>query len=164
MNTSNSTSGATGANAPARRWSNVQYGVLPWRRSGRGVQVLLITTRTTRRWIVPKGWPATDMTPQESAAREALEEAGVAGEIAGKIVGTFRHRKLHSGKIIVCHIRLFAMRVTETLPEWQEKESRDFRWCSIQEAIARAEPDLARLILKFARAAARQREKPASDS
>ena len=56
----------------------VQYGILPYRRTKpNSLEVLLITTRQSRRWIIPKGWPIKGLKPVKSAAREAYEEAGV---------------------------------------------------------------------------------------
>ena len=76
----------TAARAPTPK---VQYAALPWRRTKDGLEVLLVTTLTTRRWIVPKGWPLKNCTPAECAAYEALEEAGVIGTVAKKALGTF---------------------------------------------------------------------------
>ena len=79
----------------ALQTSNVdlQYAALPWRRVHGEVQILLVTTKTTGRWIVPKGWPIPGRKPAECAAREALEEAGVVGEVAAQAVGSFSYQK-----------------------------------------------------------------------
>lgn len=122
---------------------------------GQGIQVLLITTRNTRRWIVPKGWPTEGKTPAECAALEAFEEAGVRGRIAGEILGSFNHRKqLKSGETVVCRVQLFALEVTEAHEEWSEKGDREIRWCTTEEALARVhDARLRRLIAKFAQLA-----------
>jgi 8-oxo-dGTP pyrophosphatase MutT (NUDIX family) len=68
----------------------VQYGALPYRFTAEAaLEILLVTTRQTRRWIIPKGWPIKSLRPPKSAAREAFEEAGVTGRIGMKLVGTF---------------------------------------------------------------------------
>ena len=68
----------------------VQYGALPYRFSkDAALEILLVTTRGTRRWIVPKGWPIRGLRPAKSAAREAFEEAGVTGRIGPKPIGLF---------------------------------------------------------------------------
>ncbi len=149
---------ARAAPATASRPSNLQYGALPWRRTGQGIQVLLITTRNTRRWIVPKGWPAEGKTPAECAALEAFEEAGVRGNVAPEVLGSFHHRKqLKSGEMVVCRVQVFALEVTEAHDEWSEKADRELAWCSIEEALARVgDGRLRRLIAKFAQCASAQ--------
>ncbi len=72
-----------------------QYGALPYRVTASGsIEILLVTTRQTKRWAIPKGWPAKKLKPCESAAREAYEEAGVRGTIGAKPIGTFTYEKL----------------------------------------------------------------------
>ncbi len=131
--------------------SNIQYAALPWRKAKSGIEILLITTSNSRRWIVPKGWPAEGLTPSECAAQEALEEAGVSGHIAPEPLGSFRHYKVRkSGENVLCTIYVFPMEVTQQRQNWPEKNMRDFRWCSVEEALARVK-DLAlrRLIIKL---------------
>ncbi len=110
-------------------------------------------TSNTRRWIVPKGWPVDGLTPGECAAQEALEEAGVVGEVAPEPLGSFRHSKERkSGEILLCTVQVFAMEVTRQRHNWAEKGTREIRWCSIEEALARIKDrGLRRLILKFAK-------------
>jgi 8-oxo-dGTP pyrophosphatase MutT (NUDIX family) len=130
---------------------NVQYAALPWRRADGAVEILLITTRNTRSWIVPKGWPLDGRTPSECAAHEALEEAGVLGEVAAEALGSFHYNKRRkSGEIIPCEVHVFAMEVIRQRRNWAEKAARDICWCSLEEALARVtEPSLRRLIAKF---------------
>jgi 8-oxo-dGTP pyrophosphatase MutT (NUDIX family) len=136
---------------------NIQYAALPWRRTEGAVEILLITTRNTRSWIVPKGWPLVGLTPDESAAHEALEEAGVSGEVAKEALGSFHYNKrLKSGDIISCKVHVFSMEVAHQRRSWAEKAARDICWCSLDEALARVkEPSLKRLIAKFAKTSAR---------
>ena len=132
---------------------NVQYAALPWRRAQGAVEILLVTTRNTRRWIVPKGWPLDGRTPSECAAHEALEEAGVLGEVAAETLGSFRYAKRRkSGKIVPCKVHVFTMRVVRQRRRWAEKSVREICWCSLDEALMRVtDPGLRRLIAKFAR-------------
>ena len=65
----------------AGKATGIQYAALPYRFEGRQVRILLITSRQTRRWVIPKGWPMSGLKPQDVAATEAGEEAGVVGEI-----------------------------------------------------------------------------------
>src|SRR5271170_7842981 len=86
----------------------VQYAALPYRRKGRSpTEVLLVTSRETGRWIIPKGWPAKGKAPHKSAAREAREEAGVVGKINLRSVGSFSYEKrLKGGKVVVCEVQV----------------------------------------------------------
>ncbi len=70
-----------------------QYAALPVRRMGGKLEVLLVSSRETRRWVIPKGWPMAGLSDAESAAREAFEEAGVEGKVAGKPIGSFAYDK-----------------------------------------------------------------------
>jgi 8-oxo-dGTP pyrophosphatase MutT (NUDIX family) len=54
----------------------------------------LVTTRRTKRWIIPKGWPIKGLKPSKTAAREAFEEAGVSGRVGAKPLGVFTYEKL----------------------------------------------------------------------
>ena len=75
--------------------TRVQYGALPYRLDDDGsVEVLLVTSRETKRWIIPKGWPIKGLKPSKAAAREAYEEAGVRGRIAGRAFGHYVYEKL----------------------------------------------------------------------
>jgi 8-oxo-dGTP pyrophosphatase MutT (NUDIX family) len=131
----------------------IQYAALPWRRVKGEIQVLLITTRNTRRWIVPKGWPLDHMSPGECAAHEALEEAGVSGTIAD-MIGSFRHDKRRkTGELAVCEVQVFPLEVLRRQRSWPEKRARETCWCSVAEAVALvAEPGLGTLIETFAEA------------
>ena len=73
----------------------LQYGALPYRFTPTAaLEILLVTTRRSKRWIIPKGWPIKGLRPAKSAAREAFEEAGVRGKIGTKSVGLFNYHKL----------------------------------------------------------------------
>jgi 8-oxo-dGTP pyrophosphatase MutT (NUDIX family) len=141
----------------AFRTSNVrvQYGALPWRQTARGVEILLITTQTTRRWIIPKGWPVPGLRPSECAAHEVFEEAGVEGDISTRPLGSFRYEKRRkSGEAFSCKVEVFALEVMRQRRNWPERDSRDTRWCSVEEALQRvSDPGLAKLIVKFGKAA-----------
>jgi 8-oxo-dGTP pyrophosphatase MutT (NUDIX family) len=143
--------------------SNIQYAALPWRRAEGALEILLITTRNTKNWIVPKGWPLVGHTPSECAAHEALEEAGVLGEMAEEALGSFHYNKRRkSGEVVVCKVHVFAMKVLQRRRNWPEKAAREVRWCPLDEALARVtEPSLRRLIAKFAKASGGSVEGPA---
>jgi 8-oxo-dGTP pyrophosphatase MutT (NUDIX family) len=136
---------------------NLQYAALPWRKAHGHVEVLLVTTRTSRRWIVPKGWPISGCKPAECAAREALEEAGVVGEVAAKSLGWFSYdKRLKSGDVLPCKVEVFPLEVVRQRRSWPEKDSRETLWCSIDDALARVpERGLRRLIAKFGESVSR---------
>jgi 8-oxo-dGTP pyrophosphatase MutT (NUDIX family) len=130
-----------------------QYAALPWRWVDGHLEILLITTLTTRRWVVPKGWPIDGRSPSECAAQEAFEEAGVIGTMAPKPVGSFDyHKRRKTGDEIACHVDVFDLEVERQRRAWPEKAVRQTCWCSVEEALARvSDPGLKRLIAKFAR-------------
>jgi 8-oxo-dGTP pyrophosphatase MutT (NUDIX family) len=130
---------------------HVQYAALPWRRAKGTVELLLITTTSTRSWIVPKGWPVEGLSPSECAAQEAFEEAGIEGDVTSELLGSFRrHKERKSGEVLLCTVYVFPMEVTRQHESWPEKNIRQARWCSVGEALARIkDPGLRRLIVKF---------------
>jgi 8-oxo-dGTP pyrophosphatase MutT (NUDIX family) len=113
--------------------SKRQAGALPYAVVEGRLAFLLITTRKTGRWIFPKGGIEPDLTPWESAAQEALEEAGVEGEIATSPVGSYRASVGGSGATLV-DVDLYPLRVTRQLEDWQEKGQRMRHWATLQEA------------------------------
>lgn len=133
----------------------VQYGALPYRIAADGsLEVLLVTSRTTRRWILPKGWPIKGLKPAKSAAREAYEEAGVLGRVENKAIGSYRYEKMRSDEDgpIICEVSIFPLAVTETLARWPEAKERDLRWVSLAEAETLISEDgLRALLALFAR-------------
>ena len=132
----------------------VQYGALPYRwRDGSRPQFMLITSRETRRWVIPKGWPKKGKSPQYSAACEAFEEAGVVGAIAKRPVGSFSYEKrLKNGAVVICAVRVFALEVSRQSKQWPEKEERVVKWLSAAQAAERVnEPHLGEIIRRVAR-------------
>jgi 8-oxo-dGTP pyrophosphatase MutT (NUDIX family) len=130
-----------------------QYAALPWRWVEGHLEVLLITTLTSKRWVVPKGWPMEGCSPSECAAHEAFEEAGVVGTTAPEPVGSFDYRKRRkTGAEIDCHVDVFDLEVERQRRAWPEKAVRETRWCTVDEALARvSDPGLKRLIAQFAK-------------
>src|ERR1700681_325260 len=105
----------------------VQYAALPYRRRGDSrTEVLLVTSRETGRWIIPKGWPIKRKAPHAAAAREAREEAGVVGKIGRRSIGWFSYEKrLKRGITIVCKVHVFALKVKRRQESWPEKGQRE---------------------------------------
>jgi 8-oxo-dGTP pyrophosphatase MutT (NUDIX family) len=117
----------------------VQYGALPYRFTKAGaLELLLVTSRRSRRWIIPKGWPIKGLKPAKSAAREAYEEAGIRGAISGKSIGAFCYDKNleESGLIVPCEVRVFSLIVKRQLITWPEAHQRESRWFEPTGALA----------------------------
>lgn len=131
-----------------------KVGVLPWRRVGGEVEVLLITTRETRRWVVPKGSMETGLSPQEAAEREAFEEAGVVGTIAMDAIGSFRHDR-GPPELVTDDVVLYPMLVRAECAIWPEHGQRDLLWLPADEAARKVDSEeLGALIRSFARVGA----------
>lgn len=128
---------------------------------------MLVTSRETKRWVIPKGNPSPGLAPHTAAAAEAEEEAGVCGQVCPTPIGSYRYRKRRgSGASLMMDVDVFPMAVTRELPAWKEQTQRERRWFSLADAAgAVEEPDLRELIRSFStsgfRAAAR-RETPFS--
>jgi 8-oxo-dGTP pyrophosphatase MutT (NUDIX family) len=122
------------------------------------LEILIVTTRQSSRWIVPKGWPIKRLTPSKSAAREAFEEAGVRGKIGARSLGMFRYRKLageRNGAEPDYEVRLFPLLVRRQSATWPEFGQRDVQWVDPEKAMTLVhEPELKAIIEKFAKRAA----------
>lgn len=126
-----------------------QVGVLPLRTlPGGEMQVMLITSRETRRWVVPKGWPMKGLKNYEAAAREAYEEAGLIGRVGRRALGSYFYQKrLKSRDTVLCQVQVFRLEVRKQLKTWPEQHERDCRWFSVPDAAeAVTEAGLAALI------------------
>jgi len=124
----------------------LQYAALPYRRSiGQRAEFMLVTSRETRRWIIPKGWPKKGKSPRRSAAREAFEEAGVLGTVGRRPVGSFSYEKrLKNGGSVECKVRVFPLEV--------KRQERRVKWLSASKAAARVkDPVLSKIIGRVAR-------------
>lgn len=129
-----------------------QYGALPYRIDAEGVlEILLITSRETARWVIPKGHPVPGLAPPQSAALEAYEEAGIEGEVAEAAIGVFRYRKrIRFGLPRLVRVTVFPLRVTRVLRRWPEAHQRRRQWLPrAAAASAVQEVALRRLILAF---------------
>jgi len=113
------------------KWFYAQSAVVPYRLVGGALQVLLITSRRGKRWTVPKGVVEPTMTPADSAAKEAFEEAGIRGELAKKPLGAFEYEKWGG----TCLVEVYALHVREVLDEWPESDRRRRRWLDLATAM-----------------------------
>ncbi len=141
----------------------VQYGAMPYRFTPEAaLEILVLTTRQTRRWIIPKGWPIKSLRPHKAAAREAFEEAGVVGRIGAKPIGAFVYDKAldDSGVPATCEVRVFPLLVTRQSETWPEVEQRVTQWVDPARAVALVkDPELKTLITAFARRVAARASK-----
>ncbi|WP_260924939.1 DUF47 family protein [Novosphingobium sp. 9] len=132
-----------------------QIAVLPYRATGPGidapVRILLVTSRGTGRWVLPKGGLMKGLSPHAAAEAEALEEAGVLGAVCPTPLGSFRYRKRRdSGASVWADVDVFPFAVTEELDTWEEQHQRERRWFTMaQAAEAVDEEDLRALIRSF---------------
>jgi 8-oxo-dGTP pyrophosphatase MutT (NUDIX family) len=128
----------------------VQYAALPYRREGKSpTEVLLVTSRETGRWIIPKGWPAKGKSPHKSAAREAREEAGVIGRVKRRPLGVFSYEKrLKSGKVVACEVQVFALKVKRQEARWLEKGERKLKWLPRTKAAKKVGDDVLGTIIR----------------
>jgi 8-oxo-dGTP pyrophosphatase MutT (NUDIX family) len=131
-----------------------QFAALPFTVGGDGdVRILLVSSRGTGRWVLPKGWPnKADATNADTARREAFEEAGVQGDIVGlKEVGAYRYEQIaKDGVAANCRVGVFALRVTGLAKSWPEKGQRVLRWCAPRQGASLVqEPELSALLSRF---------------
>ena len=97
-------------------------------------RVLLITSRDTKRLIVPKGWPMKGHKDHRAAAIEAQEEAGVIGRIGKKSIGSYHYWKRTADHFDLCRVKVFVLEVERQLPAWREKGQRQGAWFLVEEA------------------------------
>lgn len=129
----------------------VQIAALPWREKDERVEIMLITSRDTGRWVLPKGWPEGSEEYHEAALREAAEEAGLRGAISASEAGRYFYGKcLKSGLERRCEVFVFPLKVERVENKWPEKGQRLRRWFLPVDASVRVrEPDLAELLAEF---------------
>jgi 8-oxo-dGTP pyrophosphatase MutT (NUDIX family) len=132
-----------------------QVAALPVRRGPDGVlNVMLVTTLQTQRWIIPKGWPFPDLHDYLAAAAEAREEAGVLGEPQAMSIGSFTYEKRRQSGTVQVRVAVFLLEVQEELETWPECQRRRRAWFTLQEAAAVVhEPELRDLLLQVSKSA-----------
>jgi 8-oxo-dGTP pyrophosphatase MutT (NUDIX family) len=130
--------------------TKLQFAVLPWRRTDR-LEIMLVSSRETGRWVLPKGWPMKGLKPHKTAAREALEEAGILGKVAKTPLGDYSYTKrLEKESVQICRVQVFAFEVEQERKSWLEKHERTRRWFAVADAAeAVEESELREAILKF---------------
>lgn len=130
-----------------------QYAALCFRpaSTGEGIEILVVTSRDSGRWIIPKGWPMKGRKPYEAAAIEALQEAGVKGTVRKKPVGSYTYLKLlDDGDVAPCIVDVFQIEVTSVAEKFKEKGERILAWVSPDEAARRVrEIELKSMLVEF---------------
>lgn len=132
----------------------VQVGALCYRHKKGKLQILLVTSRGTKRWIIPKGWPMHGKHGSPAAKQEAWEEAGVTeAEIANDPLGEYRYRKKMAGGLALpVTTYVYPCAVTKVAKKYPEKSQRRRKWFSPKKAAQKvAEPDLKKMILEFSK-------------
>jgi 8-oxo-dGTP pyrophosphatase MutT (NUDIX family) len=129
----------------------LQVAALPYRLEADGrISVMLVTSRETRRWVIPKGWPMPGKRKREAAAQEAFEEAGITGKIAQKPVGSFTYFKRRADHFELVFVKVYPLRVKSELDHWPEKGERERVWFSPEKAATLVlEPGLAAILQNF---------------
>lgn len=128
-----------------------QIAALPFRKRRGRVEILLITSRETRRWIIPKGWPIDGLKDYNAARLEALEEAGVKGRMKKNPIGHFEYlKRLKNGEVKLCRIQVYSLHVNAVLRNWMEKGQRQRTWFSVEKAVSQVqEVGLRRIIMSI---------------
>ncbi len=115
-----------------------QVAALPWRLApDGGLEFLLVTSRTSKHWLLPKGWPIPGKSGLESALQEAFEEAGIQARGPDAPIGRYAFIKvLHDGTELPCTMAVYAVGDVEELGEWPERLQRDRMWFTQAEAVS----------------------------
>jgi 8-oxo-dGTP pyrophosphatase MutT (NUDIX family) len=129
-----------------------QVAALPVRFDDSGsAEVLLLTSRESKRWIIPKGWTMKGRKPWEAAAREALEEAGVVGRPYKKPIGSYVYFKRQQAHFDVCKVDVYVLAFARQLDTWREIGQREAKWFGLAEAAELVEePGLVALLHELA--------------
>ncbi len=128
-----------------------QIGALCYKITDKDLKFLLITSRRSKRWIIPKGWKVEKMSNRKSVALEAWEEAGVQGRVSDRSIGTYYYRKRSSkNDFLTCAVRVFALEVKASKKKFPERGQRKLKWLNAPVAIdVVAEPELKTVIKNF---------------
>ena len=133
-----------------------QFAALPFADREGEKMVMLVTSRETGRWVLPKGWAEKGLTGPQRAAKEAFEEAGLIGTMGATRIGSYRYLKqMPKRRVVKCAVDVFAMRVDQLLDDWPERGQRKREWFTLgQAAMVVDEGDLVILLLQLGAAEA----------
>ena len=132
--------------------SRSQNGALCWRAHRGQIEVLLITSRDTGRWVIPKGWPMAGLSPDIAAAQEAWEEAGVSGQVSHRPLGIYTYDKVVKlGQTLPCAVAVYPLRVDRLAADFPERSERRRKWFADAKAARKvAEAELREIFLALA--------------
>lgn len=123
-----------------------QYAALPFRGTPGATEIMLLTSRGTGRWVLPKGWAEKGLTGPELAAKEALEEGGIVGQIGPRAIGKYSYDK--DG--VHLRVQVYPLRVETLLDDWRERDQRTREWFTLaRAAVLVDEPQLVLLLLRL---------------
>ena len=141
----------------------VQSAAIPYRYDADGqLEILLVTSRKKRRWVLPKGHVRLGMGAHSSAAKEAFEEGGVIGLTGAEPVTNYVRKRRHVSEGEACSVTVYPMAVLTEAPVWPEMGQRERKWAKISDALDLVETKgLRKAIMAFDRAFSPQHAKPA---
>jgi len=122
----------------------IQSAVIPFRQKDEDLEILLITSLKSGKWIIPKGIIEPGMSAQDSAAIEAWEEAGLKGNVLAQLIGKYEYEKWGG----ICRVQVYAMRVSEILNAWPERDLRKRQWLPAKKAVKKISDDDLKTIVK----------------
>lgn len=112
-----------------------QVGAVPCKRDDEGkLQVLLVTSRETGRWVIPKGWRMKNLPDRKAASKEAKQEAGVSGRMRKKPIGAYEYFKRTQTAFELVEVTVFLLSVKKQFDTWPEMHERKRRWFSLASA------------------------------
>lgn len=127
-----------------------QSAVVPFRKRKKNLEVMLITSRDTGRWVLPKGHVEGNLSAAKSAEKEAYEEAGIKGFVHKSKIGTYEYAKSEYSEDKLCRVKVFPMEVHKELSKWPEQNERTRMWVKPKEASKLVhEDDLAAILRKL---------------
>jgi 8-oxo-dGTP pyrophosphatase MutT (NUDIX family) len=131
-----------------------QVAALPWRKRRGSIEILLITSRETRRWVIPKGWPMANLLASNAAKREAYEEAGIDGRVRRKAIGRYTYiKRVANRSRQTCIVAVYALNVARVYGAWPERKQRRRFWFAAEVAAGKVrEAELRSVIRAFAAA------------
>lgn len=127
-----------------------QFAALCYRGDGKDLEICLVTSRRSKRWILPKGWPMHKQTPADAAATEAWEEAGLTGKSIDHCLGVYAYVKTLSESLTPVIVMVYPVEIREEHDVWPERKQRKRKWLRPKKAAKRlAEPELRRIVGRF---------------
>lgn len=135
--------------------ARTQVAALCWHIVEGNLRILLVTSRETGRWVMPKGWPVAGKSAPDSALAEAMEEAGVVGKVSDRCIGFYAyHKVLGPGSDVPCVVAVYPLKVKTLVDDFPERAERKRRWFSPAKAAQRVEePELREILRKIDRKA-----------